>query len=143
MNFFENELQKIVRLGVPVSDQKYVGGACYGNLGSDLRLKLQFITQGTHAHYEAIRATIIKRNDSPVDSTVIDLADVIGSADMKHPTSGTALKPHIWEYNGKPDWYGYHPNAKDYKAICDTVSDYCSVFQSQDMGQGMQLSQQL
>ena len=143
MSFFENELQKIVCLGVPVSDPKYVGGAFYGNLGANLRLKLQFITQGTHAHYEAIKATVIKRNDGPVDSAVFNLADVIGTPGMKRPTSGTALRPHIWEYNDRLDWYSYHPNAKDYKALCDTVSDYCSVFQTQDMDQGMQMSQQL
>jgi len=32
MNFFEKELQKIVNLGVPITDQKYVGSACYGRL---------------------------------------------------------------------------------------------------------------
>ena len=143
MNFYESELQRIVRLGVPVSDPKYVGGACYGNLGGDLRLKLQFITQGTHVHYEALKATVINRNDGPVDSAVFNLADVIGTPGMKHPTSGTALKPHIWEDSGNPKWYSYHPNARDYKALCDTVSDYCSVFQAQDMDQGMQMSQQL
>ena len=143
MNFFEKELQKIVRLGVPVSDPKYVGSACYGNLGGDLRIKLQFVSQGTHDHYEALKATVINSNEGSVDSITISLADVIGTPGMKHPTSGAVLKPHIWNYNDKVDWYSYYPNPKDYKSLCDAVSDYCSVFQVHEMDQGMQMSQQL
>jgi len=144
MNFFESELHKIVQPGVPFTDPTYSGSACFGTLGENLRVKLQFVTCGTSEHYEAIKATIINRNEGPVDSVVIKLGDVMGNNQMRHPTSGTELSPHIWKYNDKLEWYGYKPSPPDYFALTEAVSDYCSVFRSQEMGdQGMKMNQQL
>jgi len=144
MNFFENELQKIVRLGVPFTDPKYVGGACYGRLDDDLIIKLQFNTSNTYQRYEGIKATVINRNDGPVDSAVFLFADVLGRKRVDNPDLRNEIIPYARTYNGKTEWYAYQPTPQDYKQLCGAVSDYCGVFQAQEMGgQGMRMSQQL
>jgi len=143
MNFFENELQKIVRLGVPFTDPKYVGGACYGRLDDDLRIKLQFTTSNTYQHYEGIKATVINRNDGPVDSAVFLFEDVLGRKRVDNPNFRDGVIPYVWQNDEKTRWYAYQPTPQDYKQLCEAVSDYCEVFQTQEQGQGMQMSRQL
>ena len=77
MNFFENELRKIVKPGVPFTDPTYLGSACFGTLDENLRVKFQFVTCGTSEHYEALKATIINRNEDPVDSVVIKMSSFV------------------------------------------------------------------
>ena len=144
MNFFESELQKIMRCGAPFSDPKYVGGACYGRLDENLRIKLQFVTQDTYQKYEGIKATVINKNDGPVDSTVLWFADILGRKQVANPNFRDGVNPYAWTNNGKTVWYVYQPNQQDYERLCGAVSDYCGIFQSQEMGgQGMRMSPQL
>ena len=42
MNFFEQELRKIVGSAYP--DATYIGRACYVRLGEENRAKIQFVT---------------------------------------------------------------------------------------------------
>ncbi len=142
MNFFEQELQKIVTLGVPVTEPKYVGGACYGRLDHNLRIKLQFSTLGHADHYEAIKATVFNRIDGPVDSAVFRFSDVLGKKQVSNPNFSDGIMPYAWAYADKPEWYVYKPTAQDYKQLCAAVSDYCDIFQTQRMAdQGMQMDQ--
>ncbi len=143
MNFYEKELQKIVNLGVPITNTKYVGGACYGSLGDDLRVKLQFTTLGHADHYEAIKATVINRVDGPVDSVLFRFSDVLGKKQVSNPNFQDGVIPYAWAYCGKTEWYVYKPTEQDYKQLCAAVCDYCDIFQSQKMAdQGMGMSQQ-
>lgn len=143
MNFFEKELQKIVNLGVPITDQKYVGSACYGRLDDNLRIKLQFSTLGYADHYEAIKATVINRTDGPVDSAVFMFSDVLGKKQVSNPNFSNGIMPYAWACDGKTEWYVYKPTEQDYKQLSATVSDYCDIFQTQRMADhGMQMSQQ-
>ena len=50
------------------------------------------------------------------------------------PSNPFAREIHIWENNGKADWYGYHPSPAAYQKIADTVNDYISMYQEEDMG---------
>jgi hypothetical protein len=143
MNFFEKELQKMVNLGIPVTSPKYVGGACYGKLDDDLRIKLQFVTLGHAEHYEAIKATVINRVDGPVDSAIFRFSDVLGKKQVSNPNFTDGITPYAWAYYGKIDWYVYRPTAQDYKQLFTAVNDYCGIFQTQQMAdRGMQMSQQ-
>lgn len=143
MNFYERELQKIVSLGVPITNPKYVGGACYGRLDDDLRIKLQFSTLGYADHYEAIKATVINRVDGPIDSALFRFSDVLGKKQVSNPNFRDSIMPCAWAYDGKTEWYVYKPTEQDYKQLCAAVSDYCDIFQSQKMADhGIQMSQQ-
>lgn len=143
MNFFEEELQKIVNLGIPITDPKFVGGTFYGRLDDDLRIKLQFSTLGHADHYEAIKATVINRVEGPVDSALFRFLDVLGRKQVSNPNFRDGVVPYAWKYCDKTEWYVYKPTEQDYKQLCAAVSDYCDIFQSQKMAdRGMQMSQQ-
>lgn len=143
MNFFEQELQKIVRCGMPISSPTYTGSACFGRLDGDLRIRLQFVTLGHADHYVALKATVINRKDGAVDSALFRFSDLLGKKQVSNPNFKEGIVPYVWNDYGDHDWYVYHPNQKDYKQLCESVSDYCSVFQVQEMNQGMAMSQQL
>ena len=61
MNFFEQELRKIIGQSTAAADASYVGRSCFVRLNPDLRAKLTFITMGIASHYEALKMTILNR----------------------------------------------------------------------------------
>ena len=128
MNFFEAELRKIVGPSYPGA--AYVGRACYVRLSEMNRAKLQFTTCGTADHYEALQMTILNRNDGQVDTLRLRFADVWGKGQTDNPhiqQSG----PYAWTYNGRTEWYSYHPDANDYEKLTEAVSGYLEMFQEQ------------
>lgn len=128
MNFFEQELRKIV--GAEYPDATFVGRACYVRLSDMNRAKIQFTTCGTADRYEALKMTILNRNDGQVDALRLRFADVLGKGQVDNlyiQQSG----PYAWTYNGKTEWYAYHPNSRDYQKLTGAVSDYLEVFQEQ------------
>ena len=124
MTFFEQELRKIV--GDVYPDATFVGRACYVRLSDMNRAKIQFTTCGTADHYEALQMTILNRSDGQVD-----FKDVLGTKQVNNPNFRKGVSPHAWTYNGKTEWYGYHPNSRDYQKLTDAVSEYLEVFQEQ------------
>lgn len=128
MNFFEQELRKIV--GPRCPDAAYVGRACYVRLNEMNRAKIQLVTCGTADRYEALQMTILNRNDGQVDSLRLRFADIWGKGQVSNlyiQQNG----PYAWTYNGKTEWYAYHPNAGDYQKLTDAVCGYLEVFQEQ------------
>lgn len=128
MNFFEQELRKIV--GSQYPDAAFVGRACYVRLNEMNRAKIQFTTCGTADRYQALQMTILNRNDGQVDTLRLRFADLLGKGQINNPyiqQSG----PYAWTYNGKTEWYAYQPNDRDYRQLTDAVSGYLDVFQEQ------------
>lgn len=129
MNFFEQELKKICEKNEWMKNQKYVGRACYGTIGSDIKAKIEFTTLGTQEQYEGIKATILNRTEGPVDSMVFRFKDLLGIKKVSNPNFKDGIKPYIWTYQGKTEWYVYHPSEADYQKLSKTLDDYLSVFQ--------------
>ena len=129
MTFFEQELRKIV--GDVYPDATFVGRACYVRLSDMNRAKIQFATCGTADHYEALQMTILNRSDGQVDTLRLRFKDVLGTKQVSNPNFRNGVAPHAWTYNGKTEWYAYHPNRRDYQKLTDAVSDYLDVFQEQ------------
>ena len=50
MNFFEEELKKMVGGSTILKDQKYLGRNCYGTIGEDLRARVEIVTKRTDMH---------------------------------------------------------------------------------------------
>ncbi len=46
MNFFEQELRKIVAGSGILKDQKYVGRLCYGTIGEVIRARVEIVRTG-------------------------------------------------------------------------------------------------
>lgn len=129
MNFFEQELRKIVAPKYP--DATYVGRACYVRLDEMNRAKIEFITGIVANQDHALRLTILNRSEGQVDILLLKLSDILGKKQTNNPNFRDGVSPHIWDDYGKAEWYVYHPNSRDYQQLTDAVSDYLEVFQEQ------------
>jgi hypothetical protein len=125
MNFFEQQLRRLAAACEGISNPVFAGRACYGDLGADNRVKLQFVTQGHADHYSAIRATILNRVDGEVDTLLFRFSDVWGKKMDSAYHNGI---PHIWSDGGKDDWYGYRPTDQDFKILAGQLGGYLDVF---------------
>ena len=138
MTFFENELRKLLITQHP--NATFVGRAAYVQLSDMNRAKIQFVTCGTADHYEAIQVTILNRNDGQIDTLRLRFSDVWGKGQIDNlyiKQSG----PYAWTYNGKTEWYAYHPNSRDYQQLTNEVSKYLNLFQDQTYSSAPQWSQ--
>ena len=124
MNFFEQELRKIVRPIDP--DATYVGSACYLRLRETVRAKLQ-IAAGTVAdEYDRLRIKILNRQEGDIDILLLRFSDLFGPR---------RLKPYIWTYDGETEWYGSPPTESDYRALTDSVRNYVDLFRDPEQEQ--------
>ena len=133
MNFFEEELKKIVAGSAILKNQKYVGRSCYGIIGEDLRARIEFVTLGTSNHYAGLKTTIFNRKEGVVDSMVLRFTDIWGKPKVNNPNFRDGVNPHIWTNNGKSEWYVFYPMSKDYQKIACSMENYLSIFQDMDM----------
>jgi len=140
MNYFEQELRRLFGNDANITDKKFVGRAFFGKLTENLRVRVEFVTLGRADHYEAIKATIINRNDGPVDALALRLSDLIGKKMVSNPNFRDGIAPYIWKYGDKIEWYVYKPTKADYDQISGALNDYFNVFRepTQEMEQSGQ-----
>lgn len=136
MNFFEQELRKIVEPICP--DATYVGRFCFVPLGENNRAKISFATTRISNHYDTLQMKIINKGDGEIDTSRVSLLDVFGEIDSGNPS---AKYPHIWEDGRECSWYGFRPTQEHYAALTKTVGDYVELFQEQTVEQGMTMQQ--
>lgn len=139
MTFFEQELRKIV--GAEYPDATFVGRACYVRLSDMNRAKIQFISTGIASHYDALRLTVLNRQEGEVDNLLLRFSDLLGKKMVNNPNFRDGVIPHMWDDYGKVDWYVYNPNSRDYQKLIDAVSDYLEVFQEQSQTADQQWQQ--
>ena len=128
MNYFEQELRRVAKACDGIINPTFAGRACYGDLGGDNRVKLQFVTQGTHEHYEALEATVLNRLDGKVDSLLFRFKDTWGKKQVSNPNFREGIVPYIWTYQGNSEWYVYRPTDADIKQLATEVGAYLAVF---------------
>lgn len=128
MNYFEQELRKLFGNDAAISDKRFVGRAFFGKLTDSLRVRVEFVTMGVADHYDAIKATIINRNDGPVDSVTLRFSDLVGKKAVTNPNFKNGVTPYIWKYGEEIDWYVYKPNKADYDRISEAINDYLDVY---------------
>lgn len=129
MTFYEKELRKTVEPNYP--DATFLGRVCYVRLSEMNRAKIQFITTGIASHYEALRVTILNKQDGDVDNLVLRFSDLLGKKMVNNPNFRDGVMPHIWDDHGNVDWYVYHPTSQDYQTLSSAVNDYLDIFQEQ------------
>lgn len=128
MNFFEQELKKLTGYIADLTDKKYVGRACFGKLTDNLRVRMELVTQGWADHYTAVKATIINRNDGPVDVLTLRFSDLLGKKTVSNPYFNDGIYPYIWNSGDKIEWYVYKPTKADYDQISEALNNYFDVF---------------
>lgn len=132
MNFFEQELRKLFGDGGIIDSPQFVGRACLGSLGGDLRVRAQFVTGIIANQYNALKIVVLNRTDGPVDTMVLNLKDLLGMKPVPgNPNFPKGVAPHIWDDSGKAEWYAYRPTIADYEAIRQAADDYLNVFREQ------------
>ena len=128
-NFFEQELGKLFGEGTVIGTPKFVGRACFGTLGEDLRARVQFVTTGIAGHYDAISVSVFNRTGGMVDKLYLRLQDILGVKQVpNNPNFRNGVSPYIWDNSGKAQWYAFQPSAADYVAMRKAVSEYLDVF---------------
>ena len=128
-NFFEQELRKLFADGDIIDDPKFVGRACLGSLGGDLRVRAEFISMNISSQYNALRLTVLNRKEGVVDKSVLRFEDIIGKKAVPgNPNFRNGVSPHIWDDRGKADWYVYRPTPADFEALRQAADDYLDVF---------------
>ena len=132
MTFYERELRKII--GGKYPDATYVGRACYVRLSDTNRAKIQFVTGIVADQYNAIRVTILNCSEGQVDVLLLRFSDLLGIKHTSNPNFRNGINPHIWDCDGRVDWYVYYPNQHDYEVLSDAVSDYLDVFKDKGGG---------
>ena len=132
MTVYEHELMKIFGDSELLSaDTVSSGKTMISKIGADLRAKIQVVTSGHANHYDALKVSIIKRNEGVVDEQRFKFSDIIGIHD--------GIAPYIWEYNATDiKWYKYRPTAFDYEDIQNAVEGYISMFADETMGMDSQ-----
>lgn len=129
MTAFEQELRKILSPRYP--DATYVGRACYVRLSEMNRAKIQFISTHIASQYDALRLTILNRDEGAVDNLVLRFSDLLGKKHTSNPNFRDGVIPHLWDDCGKVAWYVYQPSSRDYQELSDAVGSYLEVFQEQ------------
>ncbi len=128
-NFFEQELRKLFADGMIIENPKFVGRACLGDLGGDLRVRAEFITMGLANHYEAVRLTVLNRTEGVVDRCVLRFKDIIGIKPIPgNPNFRNGVSPYIWDDHGNAQWYAYQPTPADFEMLQQAADDYVDVF---------------
>lgn len=131
-NFFDQELRKLFGDGSIIEDPKFVGRACLGTLGGDLRVRAEFVSLKISGQYNALRLTILNRTEGVVDRSVLRFRDIIGIQKApSNPNFRNGISPHIWDDYGKAEWYVYHPTIADYETIRQAAGDYLDVFRAE------------
>jgi hypothetical protein len=128
MNYFEQELRRLFGNDVAISDKRFVGRAFFGKLTENLRVRVDFVTMGRADHYEALKATVINRNDGPVDTLTLSFSDLLGRKSVNNPNFREGISPYIWKYGDEIEWYVYRPTKADYDQISGALNNYFDVF---------------
>ena len=129
MTVYEQELRKLFEHSNLVDQPQFSGRVCVGDLGKDLRVRVEFLSTHISSQYDAIRLTVLNRTEGVVDRTLLRFQDVWGKKQVpNNPNFRSGVIPHLWDDYGKVEWYAYHPTAADYAALRDAVGQYLSAF---------------
>ena len=101
-------------------------------IGEDLRAKVEFVTARVSGQYEGLKTSIINRKEGVVDSHTVMFHEVIGLKGASRDR-----KPHVWDDNGKAQWFGFTPTESEYEAIASKVEDYIAMYADQEMTENL------
>ena len=128
-SFFDQELWRLFGDGKIIDSPACAGRTCFGTLGKDLRVRIQFVSTHISGEYDALKLTVLNRTDGPVDTQVLKLKDLLGKKPVPgNPNFRGGVVPHIWDDYGKFEWYAYRPTDADYDTIRQAAGQYLNVF---------------
>ena len=132
---FQNELNKIFGNDSVFDNTRFVGRACYGSLGADLKASAQFVSLHISNQYDALKINIINRTEGAIDSVTIRFKELWGNKFTNNPNFREGVSPHLWLDGDKLEWYVYTPTNTDFEELREAVSEYTELFREQTMEQ--------
>ena len=130
MNFYEKQLKRMFPdFDTQSGDTIFAGKAMLSIISDDLRAKVEFITTRVAGQYEGLRLSIINKHDGAIDSQAFMFHEIVG---LKGPKKDQ--KPHVWDDNGKPDWFVYEPTTEELEQIGSKVEDYIFMYADHELG---------
>ncbi|MDR2773466.1 MAG: hypothetical protein LBC19_01775 [Tannerella sp.] len=135
MNQFTAELKNILEQ-TKIQSLSFAGRDCYSKVTDNVSAKICFCATDCADNYDAVKVTLINRNEGIVDSNIIRFRDILGKKSVNHPNFRDGVYPHLWENNGTLKWYVYQPTKADFQAIADEVSECVNMF-GQEIRQGL------
>lgn len=130
MNFYEKQLKRMFPdFDTQSGDTIFAGKAMLSIISDDLRAKVEFITTRVAGQYEGLRLSIINKHDGVIDSQAFMFHEIVG---LKGPKKDQ--KPHVWDDNGKPDWFVYEPTTEELEQIGSKIEDYIFMYADHELG---------
>ena len=130
MNFYEKQLKRMFPdFDTQSGDTIFAGKAMLSIISDDLRAKVEFITTRVAGQYEGLRLSIINKHDGVIDSQAFMFHEIVG---LKGPKKDQ--KPHVWDDNGKPDWFVYEPTTEELEQIGSKVEAYVLMYADHELG---------
>lgn len=93
--FFEKEMKKLFRQGLDLPETVFAGRVCYGKLNEDVRVRMEFATEGVSDQYSALKVTLLNRREGPVDRIRRCTGE---KADRKFQLPGRDRPPYLEEW---------------------------------------------
>lgn len=131
---FEHEMQMFFgESNLLSTDTLFSGKTMVSKIGEKLRAKVEFISTHVSSEYDALKLSIINREEGVVDSKTFKFADIIGRKNDRNP--------HIWDSEGNARWHLYRPTAKEFEKIQGAVEGYIEMYADQELTEnhGMKL----
>lgn len=127
MNFFQKQLKRLLedeRRALP-KVISYLGRTAYVPLSSNRQARVEFVTLIFAEKYEAVKVTILNASEGMVDQMLFRFKDYFS----RMPVGGGISKelPHIWIYDGKPEWY-VTPDSADFAVLSSEIWQYIRLF---------------
>lgn len=138
MNFFEMTFKKIFDNVDGIENTKYIGRSCIADVGGGKVMKASFVQTGmTGGKKDALRISIISKNDGEIDSTTIRFADIWT---RRFRICGNTEAPQIWFRNEKAEWFTPQPTTDDFLELSNMVSEYVGFYSEINMEQNEGMS---
>lgn len=128
MNFFAEELKKIMSCSKYSAMTSYISNAAFIRLDEELRAKIVCTHTQIYEQNDAVMLSIISRTHGEIDRLTVKFSDVWG---MKHGYIND-FAPYIYSstsMGNEADWYGYKPAPSDYEALAAEIDKYMSIFE--------------
>lgn len=118
MNFFEKEFRQIFWGDNTIGSPFYVDGVCFGTLGRDHLVQLEF--SGTNADKspcDILKIVVAHRTSGELHTIEISLKDILGDKVIRNVFRETDK----WYWIEEPSWNIYHPTWEDRRRLRDAV----------------------
>ena len=142
MNPFTLELKKLCADQPGIYALKFVGRACYADLGGDFHLKAEFVSDdsGFPDEYDVLKLTAMSRQLGVMDVQNVYFSDVLEKQPPSFGHGPDKMVPFISEGAGK-NWSSHEPSPAEYGYLRTAVSNFAEVFcapeQTREQGQSM------